>query len=126
MRKIFILLTASLLILGACGSDEVIGSPTDVRNDVTGKWKKATTSENIDITEHALDYANKHMENGDTHFIINFTNNTTSILNLSGDMLFVSVHERVDKEEHDAKTIGSGTLLKEYVIYSDGTVEEIK
>lgn len=123
--KRLVTLSLMILLLVACGDSGVIGKPTDVRNDTTGNWKKATTSEDIDITEHAKEYADEHMEDGDTHFIINFTLDTTTVINKQGDMLFVDVHEYVDKEEHDASTIGSGMLLKEHTIDSDGKVEKV-
>ena|SRR5690625_2449670 len=123
MRKILIII--SLLFLTACGSDSITNKPNDVRNDTTGKWKKATTSEKVDITDYALEYSVEYMQDGETHFIINFTNNTTSVLNILDGLLYVDVHERVEKEEHDAETIGSGMLLKEYIIHPDGEVEEV-
>lgn len=125
MKKV-ILLIGFVLLLVACGNSGPIGKPTDVRNDATGKWKKATTSENIDIKEHALDYSKEHMKDGDTHFIIDFNKNNTYKLNLMSGTLYLDIHERVDKEEHDAETIGKGMLLKEYVISADGKVEELE
>lgn len=99
--------------------------PSKVRNDKTGNWRKITLSENINIEEYALSYAEKHMNEGEVHYIINFTNNTTTWLNNLGGLLYVDVKERVDKEEHDAATLGSGMLLKSYVIYPDGDIEEL-
>ena len=43
------------------------------------------------------------------------------------DRLDVSVYEYVDKEEHDAKLLFSGMLLKEYHVNKDtGEIEEIQ
>lgn len=126
LKKGLFIIFSLVLFLFACGdSDSITNKPNDVRNDTTGKWKKATTSESIDITEYALEYSKEHMQDNETHFIVNFTNNTTSVLNVLDGLLYVDVHERVEKEEHDAKTIGSGMLLKEYIIYEDGEIQEV-
>lgn len=98
--------------------------PLDVRNDTTGKWKKSTISESIDLEEYLLSYVDLYMEDGDVHFIINFNYNTTTRVNYNGGLINASVMEYERKEEHDAKTIGSGMLLKSYVIYPDGDIEE--
>ena len=46
---------------------------------------------------------------------------------LMGNLLDVSVYEYVDKEEHDAKLLFSGMLLKEYHVNKDtGEIEEIQ
>lgn len=99
--------------------------PTDVRNDTTGKWKKSTVSENVNLEEYLLSYVDLYMEDGDVHFIINFNYNTTTRVNYNGGLINASVMEYERKEEHDAKTIGSGMLLKSYAIYPDGDIEEV-
>lgn len=99
--------------------------PTDVRNDVTGNWRKTTISQSVDIEEYALSYRDLHMKEGEIHHIINFALNTTTWLSEMGGLLYVDIKEYVDKEEHDAKTLGSGMLLKSYVIYPDGDIEEL-
>lgn len=130
MRKLVGLISILLLVLflTACsaGVGGGIGKPKSVNDDKTGNWKYATTSENIDILDYVQEYVDKNMKDGDTHFIINFTNNTTSVINYMGGSIFVDVRERVNREEHSAKTIGSGMTLKEYIIYPDGNVEEVK
>lgn len=116
-------------IIGKSDKDfsEITNSkPSDVRNDTTGNWKVITISENVDIEEYALSYYNTHMEDGEVHHIVNFTRNTTTWLNHLGGLLYVDVKERVEREEHDASILGSGMLLKSYVIYSDGDIEEIE
>jgi len=107
-------------------SDVSTSDPTDVRNDTTGNWRKSTITENVKIEEYALSYQELHMEADEVHHIINFTNNTTTWLNNLGGLLYVDVKEYVDGEEHDAATLGSGMLLKSYIIYPDGDVEEIE
>ena len=99
--------------------------PTNVRNDKTGKWRKTSIAESIDIEEYALSYYNTYMNDGEVHYIINFTRNTTTWLNNMGGLLYVDIKEHVKKEEHDASTLGSGTTLKSYVIYPDGDIQEL-
>lgn len=101
-------------------------NPTEVRNDVTGNWRKSTISENVDIEEYALSYSDLHMEEGEVHHVVNFNRNTTTLINDLSGLLYVDVKEHVDGEEHDASTVGSGMLLKSYVIYPDGDIEEIQ
>lgn len=44
-----------------------------------------------------------------------------------GNLLAASAYEYVDKEEHDAKFLFSGMLLKEYHVNIDnGEIEEIQ
>lgn len=100
--------------------------PTDVRNDNTGNWRKSSVTDNVDILEYASSYQDLHMEDGEVHHIINFTMNTTAKLNEMDGLLYVDVKERVEGEEHDASSLGSGMLLKSYVIYPDGDIEEIE
>lgn len=103
-------------------------SVSDVRNDVTGNWKISSIAESINIEEYALSYYKKYFSaDTEIHAIVNFTLNTTTKISVMGDMIDVSIYEYVDKEEHDAKILFSGTLLKEYFIYLDnGDIEEIQ
>ena len=148
MKQIIIILIIGVLIIG-CGKKETLNGsveldltiqerdgaigksdkdftevtklkPSTVRNDVTEKWRKITLSNGIDIAEYALSY-NKLYMNDDTtiHWIINFGDNTTTSINDQGTYLDVSIREYVSKEEHDAKALGGGLLLKEYQIYKD-------
>lgn len=99
--------------------------PRDVRNDTTGKWKISTIAENFDIENYILSYGEQYMKEGDTHYIVNFNYNTTSVINKMNSLLYLDIKEYVDKEEHDAKKLSSGMLLKSYVIYPDRDIEEI-
>lgn len=99
--------------------------PSDVNNDVTGNWRKVTVAESFNIEEYALSYADNYIKDGEIHFIINFNDKTTTRISNDFGMLSVTVHEYVDKEEHDAKKMPSGMVLKDYVIYPDGDIEEI-
>lgn len=100
--------------------------PSDVRNDKTGNWKKLTLAENFNIEEYALSYKDTYIEDGEIHFIINFNNKTTTRISSDLGLTYVTIHEYVDKEEHDAAKMPSGMVLKDYIIYPDGDIEEIK
>lgn len=100
--------------------------PSDVRNDNTGNWRKLTISDSADILDYALSYQKLHMKEEEVHHVINFALNTTTTLIELNDLLYIDIKERVDKEEHDASTLGSGMLLKSYRIFPDGDIEEIK
>src|SRR5699024_6903134 len=100
--------------------------PSKVRNDNTGNWKLTKIAESIDIEDYALSYSDLHMNDGEVHFIVNFNYNTTTTLNKMNDLLYVDIHEYEKKEEHDASTLGNGMLLKSYVIYPDGDIQEIE
>ncbi|PIC88114.1 hypothetical protein CSV72_02930 [Sporosarcina sp. P20a] len=100
--------------------------PGDVRNDKTGNWRKVTIADNVDIEEYVLSYKDLYMKDGEVHFIINFNDNTTTVINNLNGILFVDVKEYVSKEEHDAAILGSGMELKNYMIYPDGDIEEVK
>lgn len=98
----------------------------NVRNDVTENWRYSTTSEDIDIENYALSYYQEYFESdNEIHGIINFTRKTTARLNVSGNMIFLSLYDYVDGEEHDAKIMFSGTPLASYIIYTDnGDIEK--
>lgn len=100
-----------------------------MHNDATGNWKLARIATSETIEEYAISYYNEYFEKQDSnevHWIVNFTNNTTtSIKNLSG-ILFIDVFEYVDGEEHDAHAIGDGMKLTSYMVYTDnGDIERI-
>lgn len=46
----------------------------------------------------------------------------TTKISVMGNMLDVTIYEYVDKEEHDAKILYTGNLLKEYFIYTDNEI----
>lgn len=148
MRKIVGVLSVILIfaiIFSACGAQEKSLSKTSptvsdnsmqeisfmvgkVNNDVTGNWRIATIAENIEMQDYALDYYKEHFKSDDEiHAIVNFNYKTTTQISVMGNLLDVSVYEYVDKEEHDAKLLFSGTLLKEYHVNIDsGEIEEIQ
>ncbi len=100
-----------------------------VPNDTTGKWRISSMASSKDITEYATDYYNTLFSSDDEiHAIVNFSlNTTTSISVLPDGTLDVSIHEYIDGEEHDAKALFGGMLLKEYFINPQtGEFEEIQ
>ena len=99
-----------------------------VRNDTTGNWRLARLAANVQIEKYALSYYKKYFTNdSEIHGIVNFITNTTTRLSCSSDILFITIHEYVDKEEHDAKVLFGGDVLKEYWIYTDnGDIELIE
>lgn len=98
-----------------------------VRNDTTGNWRISLITENIDMSEYALDYYKQYFtDDSEIHFIVNFNYNTTTKIMVMGGDLDVTVQEYVAKEEHDANTLGSGTVLAEYLVDKEtGEVEKI-
>lgn len=107
-------------------SEVTKSKPNDVRNDVTGNWRILKISENVNIEEYALSYADMYMKDDEVHFIVNFNYHTTTWLNELGGLLYVDIREYEKKEEHDAKKLGNGMLLKSYVIYPDGDIQELE
>ncbi len=101
---------------------------SNVRNDVTGNWRIALISENIQMQDYAVDYYKEYFEDDkEIHAIVNFNYNTTTKLSVVGDSIDVTVYEYVDKEEHDAKKLFGGKLLKEYFVnIKTGEIEEIQ
>ena len=108
--------------------DDISFVVTNVPNDVTGNWRIASIAENIEMQDYALDYYKEYFKSDDEiHAIVNFNYKTTAKLSVIGNLLDVSVYEYVDKEEHDAKLLFSGMLLKEYHVNKDtGEIEEIQ
>ncbi len=85
------------------------------RNDSTGKWRIATTSDDFDIEKYALSYYLNYFDADDEiHVIVNFTRMTTTKISDMGDTLDVSIHEYTKGEEHDANKALGGMLLNEY------------
>lgn len=99
---------------------------SNVRNDVTGNWRIALIAENIQMQDYAVDYYNEYFKDDkEIHAIVNFNYKTTTKLSVVGDSIDVTVYEYVDKEEHDAKKLFSGMLLKEYFVnIKTGEIEE--
>ena len=107
--------------------DGIKFSVSKVRNDNTGNWRISLIAENIDMSEYALDYYKQYFtDDSEIHFIVNFNYNTTTKIMNMGGQLDVTVQDYVPKEEHDANTLGSGTVLAEYFVDKEtGEVEKI-
>lgn len=104
-------------------------SPREVLNDKTGKWKLSRISSTENILEYAKSYYKSNFNNDkEIHSIVNFTlNKTVKISKLFDNVISVTIHEYIDKEELDANKLFSGNVLGEYWIYLDnGDIEEIK
>ena len=102
--------------------------PTKVRNDTTGDWKLSKITTTDDILEYAKSYYDNNFTSDDEiHAIVNFTlNTTTCVSTLFDNIISVTIHEYVDKEEHDANKLFSGMVLGDYWIYLDnGDIEKI-
>ena len=102
--------------------------PTKVRNDTTGNWKLSKITTTDDILEYAKNYYDNNFTSDDEiHAIVNFTlNTTTCVSTLFDNIISVTIHEYVDKEEHDANKLFSGMVLGDYWIYLDnGDIEKI-
>ena len=105
-----------------------ISKPTKVRNDTTGNWKLSKITTTDDILEYAKSYYDNNFTSDDEiHAIVNFTlNTTTCVSTLFDNIISVTIHEYVDKEEHDANKLFSGMVLGDYWIYLDnGDIEKI-
>lgn len=90
---------------------------SSVRNDTTGNWRNAICSTATTIDEYAYAYYKTYFTaDNELHFISNLGLKTTSKLQVSGTALQVTTYEYVDKEEHDAKILGSGMKLDEFAI----------
>lgn len=101
----------------------------DVRNDVTGNWKLSEYASADTLQTFAVEYYNAFFESDDEiHAVINMSTNVTGqISKVMDDTLDVTLYEYVEDEEHDAKELFGGMLLKEYwVTISTGEVEEIQ
>ncbi len=102
--------------------------PTDVRNDTTGNWKLSTVATTENILEYIKSYYKANFSSDkEIHAIVNFTlNTTTQVSKLFDNIMAVTIHEYVDKEEHDANKLFGGMVLGEYWIYLDnGDIEKI-
>lgn len=99
-----------------------------VNNDVTGNWRLAVISENVDIQDYIFSYYQEYIKSDDeVHGIVNLDRNVTTRINKAGGWLMVSEYDYVEGEEHDAKLLYSGTPLQNYIVYTDnGDVEVVE
>lgn len=90
-----------------------LSNPMSINDDKTGKWKLNRMTGTAQAVDFAFDYYKNFMQPDEIHFIINFSTQTTTVIQNTSGMLYVRVLEHVDKEEVTAKTIGSGAVLQE-------------
>lgn len=89
----------------------------NVRNDTTGRWRRAVTSDSYVPADYALEYYQQMFSSDDEiHAIWNATLKTTTRISASNGLLFVDTFEYVDGEEHDAKMLFTGTKLDSRII----------
>ena len=101
----------------------------DVRNDVTGNWRLSEYTSRDSQESFAADYYKAFFENDkEIHAVINMTLKTTSCLSvIDSNTIDVTIKEYIKGEEHDAKELFGGMLLKEYWVHLDtGDIEEIQ
>lgn len=111
--------------------DEIEDKPValSIPNDSTKSWKKVLLETREELQGYAADYYNKYMQDSaDVHFLLNFTNNTTTVIrSINDEVLEVTVSEFVHGSEHNAKEINNGDLYAVYrVSKTTGEVQEIK
>lgn len=96
-------------------------------NDVTGNWRLSRVASFFNIEEYAVDYYNTYFEDDkEVHVIVNYSLNTTTFIIRPAADLYVTIHDRVENEEFDAKEAGSGMVLAEYSIsLEDNTIRKI-
>lgn len=91
---------------------------SSVRNDSTGNWRELVIYSDKAIDEQlAIDYCNAYVESdSEVHFIVNLYLKTTTRISKMGNLIFVTVHEYVDGEEHDAKILPGGDVLDDFCV----------
>ena len=101
-----------------------------VPNDVTGSWTELfiSSAEANDPTLWAYDYVKEYWEEGvSVMFVINYANHTTTAINVTEDgadgMLIITQHDSVKDEHKDAKKLGEGPVLAEWIMYHDDNGE---
>ena len=130
-----VLLIALISLMGGDSKPQTlkdydISQPINVLNDKTGKWKYCITNTTTPTDEYAarLYKELKESENEDftVLYVINFTLNTTTVVRQTTEnYVEVETHDRVEHEELDAATMGSGTKISDD-IYDIDTGEKVK
>ena len=100
--------------------DYGVSDPETVINDKTGKWRYCTTNTTTPSSEYAAQLYKACMpsdgESDNILIIMNFTLNTTTIVRqITSGAVEVETHDRVEHEELDASTMGSGTVLTDEI-----------
>lgn len=89
----------------------------EMPGDTTGKWHSATMANPRPISEYIQYYYKTFMvPYPGTHVVVNFTLNTTTIINDFGSFLNLDVYEYYKGEENDATICPSGMFyLTEHI-----------
>lgn len=101
---------------------------TSVNNDKMGNWRYSGFSESgLDMSEYALSYYKEYFKSDkEIHAIVNFADKTTTRISCTSGILYVTVMEYVDGEEHDADLMFTGDIINDYIVYTDnGDIEDI-
>ena len=102
-----------------------IGKPEKfVRGDKTDNWRIVKVANGTPPSDYAVEYAKAYMDEGDIHYIVNFSLNTTTMIRVILDTVEAKTTEYVSKEEHDATVIGQGMLYTDK-FYNLETGDEI-
>ena len=98
----------------------------NVRNDVTGNWRRSATASSLSPADYALEYYEAMFSSDDeTHSVWNATLGTNTQISVAFGILYVDTYEYVSGEEHDAKIMFSGEKLNSRMI-DIATGEEIE
>lgn len=103
--------------------------PSKFPGDKTGRWYQTTFAKyGVEFQYYALNYYQEYFQADDeVHVVYNFSNKTVNSITCLSGLLFVSIHDYIDKEEHDASVACGGTLLAEYYIDPDtGIIEKLQ
>lgn len=85
------------------------------RNDTSGNWRRAMINTTDTIDKFAFDYYKEYFKSDDeVHIVYNTYLNTVTSIRKSSGILFLSITEYVDGEEHDAQKACSGMYYGQY------------
>ena len=91
-----------------------IGKPQMfARGDATGVWRIVKVANGTPPSDYAVEYARAYMEEGDIHFVVNFSLKTTTMFKVVLGVVEARTTEYVSQEEHDATIIGRGMLYSD-------------
>ena len=90
-----------------------ITAPSHIVNDTLNKGFLERVSNSTPPYEYACDYAKAYINDGEIHFIVNYSLKTTTKITVANGIVTVSTYEYVDDEEHDVDVIPSGMKLKD-------------
>lgn len=96
----------------------------NVENDVSGRWRLAEISEDVDIQNYIYSYYKEYFkDDSEFHVIVNHSRKITTNINPVREALYVVEHNYVE----DAKRLCAKPVIKEYYIYTDnGDIEKLE